>query len=55
VDINAPVIANQQSARDVFVKEFQKLKSKFLTAYRQANKASLKKEIDRVKEQITSS
>ncbi len=50
--LTAPVIANQQSARDVFVKEFQKLKSEFLTAHGQAKKASLKKEIDRVKEQI---
>jgi N-6 DNA Methylase len=34
------------------VKEFQRLKSEFLTAHGQAKKASLKKEIDRVKEQI---
>jgi type I restriction-modification system DNA methylase subunit len=50
--LTAPVIANQQSARDVLVKEFQKLKSEFLTAHGQAKKASLKKEIDRIKEQI---
>jgi type I restriction-modification system DNA methylase subunit len=50
--LTAPVIANQRSARDVLVKEFQKLKSEFLTAHGQAKKASLKKEIDRIKEQI---
>jgi type I restriction-modification system DNA methylase subunit len=50
--LTAPVINSQKSARDVFVKEFQRLKSEFLTAHGQANKARLKKDIDRVKEQI---